>query len=373
MNTLDDILRGVLPDTTILSLIDAGFIQHASPNTVQPASLDIRLDLNNVYEVERFYLPREGEKVNTVLQKLRAKQVRDGYINQHKRYIIKTVESFNGLPFYMKMSPKSSPGRLFTLSRLVTDEYCAYDEAYPTDQIRTNWVSVIPSFDLSLSETEPISQMRFFKGSAFLNRKDLDREIGREKFIFPPEDPQLELYTTKPAIKTLGDEIATNLLTVDFSCDIIGYKTKRTQETIYLVKRDLDWQNFFEPIYRDQLKDGYLELEMNVGYLFGSFERIKLPAHLAAEVILFTEKYGDHRTHFAGYIDPWFGSDMPTGNSITFEVIAFEKGACLRHRQPIAELRYEYMSSNPQKLYQGNYRIQTSGPQLPKYFKKLAK
>lgn len=370
MDTIHNLLRGVLPDTAITSLIDSGFIQNANLETVQPASLDVQLDLNHVYEVDRFYLPRKGEKITNILSNLKAQQVYDGCIEQHKRYIIKTVEGFNRLPFYMRMSPKSSPGRLFTLSRLLTDGYHAYDEAYPCDYIRENWISVIPSFCLQLSETEPISQMRFFKGSAFLTRKDLDREIGREKFIFNPKDSQIELFEGEVSVKTLGDEIGTSLLTVDFGCDIIGYKTKRTEHTIYLVKRDIDWHDFYEPIYRDQLIDGVLELEIGVGYLFGSYERIRLPAHLAAEVIPFSEKYGEHRTHFAGYIDPWFGADMPDGNSITFEVVASERGACLRHRQPIGELRYEYMSSNPKKLYQGNYKVQTSGPQLPKYFKK---
>jgi len=167
METVHMLLRGVLPDTAILSLIDSGFIQNANPATVQPASLDIQLDLNHVYEVKRFYLPREGEKITSILTSLNAKPVCSGVIEQHKRYIIKAIESFNGLPFYMRMSPKSSPGRLFTLSRLLTDGYNAYDEAYPSEHARTNWISVIPSFNLGLSETEPVSQMRFLKKVRF--------------------------------------------------------------------------------------------------------------------------------------------------------------------------------------------------------------
>jgi dCTP deaminase len=225
------------------------------------------------------------------------------------------------------------------------------------------------TFSIIPSENEPISQLRFFKGSDRLSRKDLEREVGHECFIrFPAEQPSL--FDIEERVPVVGDDISSHLLTVDLNCDIVAYKTKNTVEPIYLGSRSMDPKEYFDYIHCDEVKVKGLILEKGVGYLLGSYERIMLPAHLAGEVVPYSEKYGELRNHFAGYIDSGFGLNTPNGNSITFEVITNETGVCIRHSQSIGEIRYEYMSSKPNVLYQGNYKLQPSGPQLPKYFRK---
>jgi dCTP deaminase len=153
-------------------------------------------------------------------------------------------------------------------------------------------------------------------------------------------------------------------------CDIVAFKAKQNDEPILLSGRTSNPKEYFEYIYRDATKGCGLVLEERVGYLFGSPEQIKLPTGIAAEVGPYSEKYGELRSHFAGFIDPGFGLGSPCGNSITFEIIAYEAGHAVRHGQSIAEIQYEYMSSEPTKGYAGNYALQPKGPQLPKYFKK---
>jgi hypothetical protein len=62
------------------------------------------------------------------------------------------------------MNPKSSPGRVFLHSRMITDGHTAYDEIYPEHQPGCHWMVLSPKcFNITLSDGEPISQLRFSK------------------------------------------------------------------------------------------------------------------------------------------------------------------------------------------------------------------
>lgn len=374
MNTFSELHRGVFPDFVISQFLETRLIKNSHASRIQPASIDILPDLNDIWELDYFYPPRRGEKVETILNDLRlckaARKIHGQTLTKGKRYLVKTVERIEGLPFYVRMNPKSSPGRIFLHSRLLTDGHTAYDEIYPVHQPGSHWMMLSPKcFNITLTEGESISQLRFFKGNDRLSKKDLDREMNRNKFIDLPEAPIL-FENLKSVVPVLGSDIASNLLTLDMESEIVAYKTKPVKDPVVVSKRDIDPKDYFDYIYKDQIKGSRLILDQNAGYLFGSLERIKLLKFLAAEVLAYSEKYGELRSHFAGFVDPGFGIDSPNGNSITFEIIAQEPGIAIRHGQSVAEIQYEYMSSEPQKGYAGNYKMQPSGPQLPKYFKK---
>ncbi len=365
--------QGVLPDTCILNFIENGWIKNAQISCIQPASIDVFPDLNDIFEVDIFSSPKKGEKISDMIIELYnqdlARKLKNPILIQGKKYMIRLREKLCELPFYARMNPKSSPGRLFLHSRMLTDGSYIYDEVYPNQQGGDHWLMLSPKcFSIELTDNEPLSQLRFFKGSDRLSSKNLEREMKRYSFIRSTKNP--ELFTEEDArVPVVGSDIASNLLTVDMESDIVAYSTKKFYEPILLSSRDIDPKKYFDFIYRDELSPNGLLLIQGVGYLLGSSELIKLPGHLASEVVPFSEKYGELRSHYAGYIDPGFGLDTPCGNSITFEVISHESGISLRHRQPIAEIQYEYMSKDPKTLYKGNYKNQTSGPKLPKYFK----
>lgn len=374
MKQFSELQRGVLPDTAIMQFLETHCIAGGSENCIQPASIDIRPDLNDIFEIKYFSPPRKGEKVETILKELLlekgAEKIRSQLLQKGKRYLVRIREKIDGLPFYTRMNPKSSPGRLFLHSRLITDGHSAYDEIYPEHQGGSHWMMLSPKcFDIFLTEDEPLTQLRFFKGNDRLSRKELEREMSRNTFIDLPRMP--ELFDLLPSqVPVLGEDIASNLLTVDMGCDIVAYKTKNNDQPILISSRTTNPDQYFEPVYKDQVRRHGLVLEQEKGYLLGSLERIKLPHFLAAEVVPYSEKYGELRSHFAGFVDPGFGFGSPNGNSITFEIIAQEQGIAVRHGQSIAEIQYEYMSSEPKNGYAGNYKLQPSGPQLPKYFKK---
>ncbi len=373
MKTFESLQRGVLPDTSIRDFIEAGWIQNAQIDCIQPASIDVFPDLNDIYEVDIFSSPRKGEIISSMVLSLSkqglARKLKDPLLMHGKRYMVRLKERLNGLPFFVRMNPKSSPGRLFLHSRMLTDGCYTYDEVYPHQQGGDQWLMLSPKcFNILLSENEPVSQLRFFKGNDRLPRKTLEREIKRYSFIQIGERSTL-FPEERVGVPVVGEDIASNLLTVDFSADIVAYSTKKNEAPLFLEKRDIDPKDYFDFVYRDQVKSNGLHLIQGVGYLLGSPELMRLPGHLAAEVVPFSDKYGEIRTHYAGFIDPGFGMDTTNGNSITFEVVSHEPGISLRHRHPIAEVQYEYMSDNPETLYKGNYKFQTSGPKLPKYFK----
>lgn len=374
MKTFSEFQRGVLQDTAIAQFIETGCILGSDKGRIQPASVDILPDLNDIFELDYFYPPRKGEKVETILSDLRvgkvARKIRGETLQKGKRYLVRIQERIQGLPFFVRMNPKSSPGRVFLHSRMITDGHTAYDEIYPRHQPGCHWMVLSPKcFNITLSDGEPISQLRFFKGNDRLSRKELEREMSRNNFIDIPQQPSL-FKDLASVVPVLGGDIASNLLTVDMDCTIVAFKTKKNDDPILLSKRDINPSDYFEFIAKDQTKGCGLVLQQETGYLFGSLERIRVPNFLAAEVVPYSEKYGELRSHFAGFIDPGFGCDSPSGNSITFEIITQEPGIAVRHGQSIAEIQYEYMSNEPAKGYAGNYTSQLSGPQLPKYFKK---
>jgi dCTP deaminase len=374
MKDFSHLISGVIPDRIIRQFLELELIKNGDLSRVQPSSLDILPDLNRIYEVDYFYLPRPNESVESIISNLRknkqAREISNPVLIKGKRYLIKLKEQLVAPPVYCRMNMKSSPGRTFLHSRLVTDGYSVYDESYPRNQGFSSWLFVTPKcFSTELPDGEPISQLRFFKGSSFLSKKDLLREIGKTRFINDPNAPTL---FDIPIIKVLGDEIGATPLTVDLEGDgddIVAYKSKKHPPIIKLSSRDLNFRDYFDPISREELNGNGLHIEQDYGYLLGSYEMIKLPVEIASEVVPISEKYGEIRTHFAGYIDPGFGLKSQNGNSITLEVMSYEPGVYVRHKQPVAELKYEYMSSAPDKAYDGNYTIQSKGPKLPKYFK----
>lgn len=370
MDQFNSLRSGVLPDYIIKHFIETNKIINGDLSRVQPSSLDILPDLNDIYELDQFYPPKKGENIRVIIknlcnQKVARKIKGTTTLKRKKRYLIPVMEHIQNVPFFCRTNPKSSPGRIFLHTRLLTDGSMAYDEVYPYHQPGKQWLLITPkSFCVTLAENEPVCQLRFFKENDRLSKKDLDREMLWYPFIKTPSQSDLE----ETAIT--GSAIGAHILSIDMESDIVAYKTKNTDEAINIGERSIDWTKFYEEIHRDQLQFDSLPLEQGPGYLFGSLERIKLPENIAAEVSPYVDKYGEIRAHFAGYIDPGFGLDIESGNSITFEVIAHEKGISVRHNQSIGEIQYEYMAGRPTLLYQGNYKVQPSGPQLPKYFKK---
>ena len=289
MYSFDKLGSGVLPDNAIKALIENGNIQNGNVSRIQPSSLDVLPDLNRIYEIDEFYPPRPGEKIEDIITDLCnqnvARQLKGNTtLTKKKRYLVPLVEQLFNMPYFARNNPKSSPGRIFQHTRLLTDGSMAYDEIYTDPKTRKQWLFLSPkSFYVTLSEHEPLCQLRFFKGSHRLSQKDLDREMRDNSFISIPL--QGNLFNEERAIPIVGSAIGAHVLSIDLRSDIVAYKTKDTNEPIDIASRSIDWTKYFEVIYRDQLKNNKLVLDIGEGYLFGSLERIRLPGNIAGTTL----------------------------------------------------------------------------------------
>ena len=92
-------------------------------------------------------------------------------------------------------------------------------------------------------------------------------------------------------------------------------------------------------------------------------EAVRVPPEFAAEMVAYDATVGEFRVHYAGFFDPGFGWDAPTGAKAVLEVRSHEVPFMLEHGQTVGWLRYEPMAAAPDRLYGANigssYQSQT--------------
>ncbi len=358
--TEKEILEGVIPDSQIRALISGEFIRNANVNCIQPASLDLQPDLNAIFELSHITFPRRSENIDDLLNELRrtgiAKEVKNPTLFPGKWYLVKLKEELKTLPYFARVNPKSSIGRIFNHTRLICSKQGGIDIVTP-GYSGSIWLLVAPKFfPITLSETEQLNQMRFFSGDARLKESELRRYMKKHPEIVTfPRD----MFSEQVLIE--GNAVAE----VPVSVDLHGkcYKTKKTNRPLNLSHRNVSFEEYFEVIEPESMERGLL-LEQGYGYLIGTLEQIRVPHDLATEVTI-SDRFGEIKAHFAGFIDPLFGN--PKGNSITLEIVSYEPGLMIRHGQEVTSLRFEWMASPPEKGYAGNYTNQERGAKLPKY------
>ena len=168
------------------------------------------------------------------------------------------------------------------------------------------------------------------------------------------------------------DNDGTVILTALVEEGICGFECIATPEQVIDVANiaHYDAAEFFKPLTID---NGALRLERDKFYILSGAESVRIPPHLASEMVPIDERSGDFRSHYAGFLDPgWgFGADGEgTGRPFTLEVRPFEN-LVVRPGQPIAKIRFERMVAVPTFHYdtkQSNYLVQ-QGPKLGKQFK----
>ena len=114
--------------------------------------------------------------------------------------------------------------------------------------------------------------------------------------------------------------------------------------------------------------------EKNKFYILKSKEKIRIPSHLAGEMIPYDTGIGDFRAHYAGFFDPGFGNADAGGKGSrgVLEVRCHEAPFALEHGQSVGRLVYEKMSEIPDVLYGSDLKsnYQGQGLKLSKHFKK---
>lgn len=354
---------GVLPKQMLHELTRVGNISGISENYLNPASIDLPLS-EEAYRVEGVSLPGHGMKVRDMFASLGAVP----HDLQHPleagvSYLIR-IEGGWHLPssVYGYVNPKSSTGRIFTLSRVIADNVDMYDALVGTGWEGEMWVLVRPEkFPIRVHPGIALSQVRLFDGKGFLDELATELAIKEHGLLFTEKGKKL----VHP--RNHADSLFLTLAVKG----MMGWECRGTTKVLDLAKIGAhDPLDFFVPI---KARDGMYRLRKDGCYILTTKERVMVPPDYSAELRAIDPRFGEFRSHAAGFIDPgwgWGKHGEVCGRPITLELTMFED-FIVADGQNIARIRYERMKETPEVLYDSaasNYTVQQRA-KLAKFFK----
>lgn len=362
---------GALPRQALVGLIEAGRITEIEEKLAQPASLDLPVS-DEWYRVNSIFLPRTGEPVRNCLKRLEAREHDPNSILEcGVNYLVKVAGNFSFLPsIYGYANPKSTTGRTDVHVRMVADGVPSYDSAAPEGWQGELWLLVTPkSFPVRVPPGTALAQLRLCNHNTKLARTELELEVERRKLLWTLEGESIHCEDQLVRV----DE-GSLVLTVNLNGDTVGWQClgPATAFDFGAGAGSIDPSEFFEPL---SVRNGSLRLREGRFYILSTREAIRVPPELACEMRPLDPRWGELRTHYAGFIDPgwgWGKKGEGKGRPITLEVRPFEN-MTLTHGQPIGRIRFERMTEEPDVLYEvgvSHYSAQL-GPRLAKQFKTL--
>ncbi|RMC36570.1 2'-deoxycytidine 5'-triphosphate deaminase [Paracoccus alkanivorans] len=355
-------MNGVLPDSEIRHLIEAGVIAaepRITPEQIQPASLDLRLG-NTAYRLRASFLAGKGRRIADRLEDLRMHQMdltEGAVLERGCVYLVPLMERLR-LPEGLTAvaNAKSSTGRLDLLTRLVTDDGTEFDRL-PEGYDGPLYAEICPrSFSVLVRPGMRLNQLRLRRGQAILSDTELHALNTREPLM------------GGEALIDQGLGFSVDLRPE--SGDLVGYRARPHSGVI-----DLDRIGEYPAAeFWDELRtsDGRLILDPGAFYILVSRESVAIPADYAAEMAPYLAMVGEFRVHYAGFFDPGFGiGSSGAGARGVLEVRCHEAPFVLEHGQVVGRLVYERMAARPRQLYgsgiSSNYQGQ--GLKLAKQFR----
>lgn len=361
--------EGALPAQTIKSLLSDGYIKKTKEENINPASLDLELS-GEIYRTEGTFLPNPGEKVRDALEEVEKEDFTPGNIMEKDVVYIARLKEEISLPenVYGYCNPKSSTGRNNVHVRILADGVPRYDSLTLAGFSGEIWVSIITkSYPVKIPEGETLAQLRLFTKDTRFNQKELETSLELDEILWTHKGRNLG----KDDIK-ISDNDGSIILTLDLKTDPVGWESLGVGNVMDFGKRDhYKGEEFFRELH---IRDGRLNLRKGGFYILSTNEYVRVPPHLSCEMASMDERSGEFRSHRAGYIDPgWgYGKDgEQKGRPLTLEIEPFED-LIVRHKQPIARIRFEKMTERPEVLYDtasSNYTDQITA-RLSKHFKK---
>ncbi|MXQ07083.1 2'-deoxycytidine 5'-triphosphate deaminase [Alphaproteobacteria bacterium GH1-50] len=356
-------MTGVLPDSSISAMLDAGQIACDQPpveGQIQPASLDLRLG-TTAYRVRASFLAREGRTVAERLADFEMHRIdltNGAVLEKGCVYVVPLMERL-ALPGDVNAvaNAKSSTGRLDLLTRTITDGGSEFDRI-PTGYVGPLYAEICPrSFSVLVRPGMRLNQIRFRRGHAQLSDAELQalhKQVG--------------LVSGTPVISEgLG-------FSVDLrpeSSTLVGYRAKPHTGVIDLDNiGGYDAADYWEEIHAT---DGQIILDPGAFYILVSREAVTIPPDHAAEMAPYLAVVGEFRVHYAGFFDPGFGwaGAGGSGSRGVLEVRCHEAPFVLEDGQVVGRLVYERMEAEPATLYgreiASNYQGQ--GLKLSKHFR----
>ena len=381
MSTIKKI-AGILSSQEILDLINKNIIksdQGIDNDTIQPASIDLRLGVNG-WRVPASFLPGKGNKVSSRLKDLAMHEFSlvDGAVLECGCvYIVKLLESVSLTDDLAGIAnPKSSTGRLDVFTRLIVDGAQEFEDV-PAGYQGPLYAEISPrTFSVLVRTGSRLNQLRIRRGFSFTSDKEMEILQEHVGLVRNQDD------------RNLPDKIKNGVpLSVDLIGEkgLIGYKARKHSMLIDVDKPNFYKSEFFwEKITTEDLvyQTSYSKTDVNSGglilspdafYILASKEYVSVPSNYAAEMRAYDTKVGEFRAHYAGFFDPGFGL-TELGASKTkavLEVRSHDVPFLIEQGQTVCRLVYEPMANVPKHLYgetNGTSNYQAQGLKLAKHF-----
>ncbi|MES1260829.1 MAG: 2'-deoxycytidine 5'-triphosphate deaminase [Acidobacteriota bacterium] len=363
--------QGVLPSQALEKMIAAGAIRARMPilpEQVQPSSLDLRLGAE-AYRVRASFLATGAATVTSKLEQYRLHTLdltRPAVLEKGCVYIVPLQEEL-ALPADVsgKANPKSSTGRLDIFTRLITDEGRQF-EIVPAGYRGRLYAEIVPrTFSVVVRQGERLSQLRLFQGEHLPSDILLRQLEAEEALVYLPDETRGEADIRN------GLRLSVDLAGIDGS-DVIGYRAKKHAPLVDLARvQYYNPEDFWDPIRRNESRS--LILDPEDFYILASREKVRIPAHYAAEMVPFDPTVGEFRIHYAGFFDPGFGygGGEINGTRAVLEVRSHEVPFILEDGQVVASLVFERLLERPRALYGEGIgsSYQRQGLKLSKHFK----
>lgn len=359
---------GAIPHQTLEEIVASGAFKGVRLENISPASIDITVS-DEWYRIDGVFLPKTGETILSLIEKLNGIQHTTGELLERGAiYIARLNEEFDLPPdMYGYCNPKSSTGRHDLHVRIVKDSVARYD-TLPQGSKGNLWAIIVPrSYPVRIPRDFAISQVRFFNKDTRFTEDDFKKEWEATPLAY-------HLHGTPYAYESfvMKDGDGTMLLTLDLSQEVVGYECRGSNSVVDLAAptQSLDFSKHFTPIYG---KVDSIILRKDSFYILSTKEALRIPPHLASEMVDMDSKTGEFRTHYAGFFDPGWGCNKDgtgCGRPITLEVRTFED-VVISHGQPIGKVRFEKMMEVPTRHYdqKNSSYLTQSGPRLAKQFK----
>lgn len=388
--------KGILPVQKLKMLHKMGIIQSnldypIEEDQFQPNSIDLRLG-KIAYRVRCSFLP-ENETVEEKVSKLKMYEVpitNGAVLEQNCVYIIPLLERLK-LPqsnntvqkslfddkeseiklgsienLSAKANPKSSTGRLDVFTRLITDYSHRFEEINPGYSGKL-YLEVVPkSFSIKVKTGQRLNQLRVRHGFEVIADQDILRVHASDPLLFDENHEPVSMEKIK-----VNQGLFMSVDLKGKKGDIIGYKAKKHNNYIDMDKiGHYAVDEFWEPIYAQP--NHQLILEPEAFYIFASKERIRVPAHLACEMMAYDTGSGELRTHYAGFFDSGFGGSVQDkGARAVLEVRSHDVPFMIEDGQTMFSMQFEPNAEHPDFVYgediESNYQGQ--GLKLGKHFK----
>ena len=362
---------GILVHQQIKALIARGALASTpaiAPTQIQPSSLDLRLATRG-YRVRSGFLP-ENVRVADRLEEmsLYAFDLTDGAVLEKGHcYIVPLLERIEQpLPYLVRANPKSSTGRLDLFTRLLADR-CGRFETVPPGYTGPLYLEIVPrSFPVKVKAGLSLCQIRFSQGNASLSDDELRAEHQNGGLLFDDEGVPL------PVGKLRLDRGLMMGIALRRDRDItgpVGYVARRYTGVVDMaLENGHDADGYFDAI--DEPRNGRLIVEPEEFYIFASKERIRVPRHLAAEMVAYDVGIGELRTNYAGFFDNGFGGDK--GTRAVLEVRPHDVPFLLEDAQVFFKLEFFRTLELPEVCYGDrglSSHYQGQGLKLSKHFR----